>query len=120
MNHNIKQVEIDGEKIYLKKSPMFGWGVVYPLKNEDGSIHWKNFIGNKGTWISAFFIVILFLVFAYIYYHDTKEMQKVIAYPCDYCKTDDLIVKLNERMNARREFESKPKFNFTVNLVKEG
>lgn len=58
----IKEVEIDGEKIYLKKS-IFGWGIIHPIK-ENGKINWKNLIAG-GSWIklgiTAFFIILLLL-----------------------------------------------------------
>ena len=40
---DIKKIEIDNETIYLKKSKLFGWGVVYPVKNEDGTTNYFNF-----------------------------------------------------------------------------
>ena len=63
-----KGVEIlqtsSGEQIQVKKSPWFGWGIVYPWKNEDGSINWKNLISG-GHWsklIITAFIVFLILM----------------------------------------------------------
>jgi len=39
----MEEILIKGEKIYLKKSNLFGWRVIYPLK-EDGKINWYNFL----------------------------------------------------------------------------
>ena len=58
----IKEIEVDREKIYLKKSAWFGWGVVFPLKNPDGTINWKNLITGGSWWnlgVVAFIVVIL-------------------------------------------------------------
>ena len=41
-NKGIKEIEIEGEKIFLKKS-FLGYGVVHPIKI-DGKINWKNLL----------------------------------------------------------------------------
>lgn len=73
---SIKRIEIDKETIYLKKSPFFKWGVVYPLKNEDGSINWFNLL-TGGTWarlISVVIIVFLILLVVYQYSSDLNTL----------------------------------------------
>ena len=37
----IKEIYIDGERIFISKSKLFGYKVVYPLKI-DGKINWKH------------------------------------------------------------------------------
>lgn len=56
----MKKLEIDGDIIYLKKSKYFGWGVIKPLKNEDGSLNWFNLLtgGNILTFIFTLVLVI--------------------------------------------------------------
>lgn len=39
--NKIKTIELDGDKISLKKSKS-GWRIIYPIKNEDGTVNWKN------------------------------------------------------------------------------
>ena len=52
-----KYIEIENEKIYLKKSVLFGWSVVYPNINNDGSINWMNVIfGGKYNLIKLIFL----------------------------------------------------------------
>ena len=55
---NIKKITIENEEIYLKKSGIFGWGIVYPYKI-NGKINWKNLLIG-GSWIKL--IIILFAV----------------------------------------------------------
>ena len=55
---NINKITINNEEIYLKKSGVFGWGIVYPYRI-DGKINWKNLISG-GSWIKL--IIILFAV----------------------------------------------------------
>lgn len=56
----IKSVEIDNEKIYLKKSLGY-WGVVYPLKKDDGSWNWFNII-TGGDLTKFFFLLVMFIL----------------------------------------------------------
>lgn len=66
-----KKVNVDGETIYLKKSNSFGWKVIHPVKNEDGSINWKNLICGGTYWnlviIAVFLIVFLGCIWEYSY-----------------------------------------------------
>lgn len=45
----IKELNIEGERVFVKKSGIFGWGFVNPCKI-DGKINWKNLIIG-GSWI---------------------------------------------------------------------
>lgn len=69
--NDIKEIEIDNERIYLKKSKVFGWNVIYPIKIND-KYNWKNFLygGNifKIFWIIV--IVLFVLTYAYEYSHN--------------------------------------------------
>ena len=56
----VKEVVVDGETINLKKG-MFGWGVVYPWRNKDGSMNWFNFI-TGGSWLGFFFTLFIVAV----------------------------------------------------------
>ena len=53
----ITEVEYNNEKIHLKKG-FTGWKVVYPIKNEDGSINWKHLI-TGGSWFNLLFVIII-------------------------------------------------------------
>lgn len=58
-NKGIKEVNIDEERIFLKKS-FLGWGVVYPIK-VDGKINWKNLL-TGGSWIKLIINIIFILI----------------------------------------------------------
>jgi len=69
----IKEVEIDGKIIYLKKS--FGeHRVVYPMKTE-GKINWKNILigGSWFNFIKLLFIIGVLLFLAYSYKTDMNN-----------------------------------------------
>lgn len=70
----IKEIELDGEIIKLKKSKIFGWGIINPIK-EDGKINWKNLLIG-GSWIKFIFLVlmILFIIGASIEYSRAVEI----------------------------------------------
>lgn len=57
----IKKIEIDGESIYINKGRL-GWSVVHPIKNDDGSINWKNLICGGAWWklgVIAFVVIVI-------------------------------------------------------------
>lgn len=106
----IIEVNVDGEKVYLKKGKHTNYRVIYPIKKEldkpfsKENFNWKNFIyGGLENTLVLLFILFLTLTFFYIYNHDTKEMQKVVENPCEYCLTNDMKLTLGERLQARDE-----------------
>ena len=56
----IKEIEIDGERIFISKSKLFGYKIVYPLKI-DGKINWKHLI-TGGSWRNLFFLLLMILI----------------------------------------------------------
>jgi len=56
----IKEIEIDSEKIYLKKNKLLGWSIVHPIK-ENGKINWKNLISG-GSWLKLVIVIIFVLI----------------------------------------------------------
>jgi len=78
------------EGVFLKKGK-FGYRVVYPYKNEDGSINYFNLL-TGGSWanvIKVLIIVLLILGLSYSYHRDvlkTAEMVRYVqAHPCEWC-----------------------------------
>ena len=63
------------DKVYLKKD-MFGWRIVNPIKNEDGSINWINLL--VGGWRNFTFLIIILLIAAFVmwsYKHDIQQIE---------------------------------------------
>jgi len=50
----------NNEKVYLNKD-ILGWHVVHPIKNEDGTINWKNLIAG-GSWAKLILIILFVLI----------------------------------------------------------
>ena len=95
MKNQIKQTEIEGEKIYLRKD-FFGWRTVNPIKNDDGTINWKNlWLGNRKVII---YTVIWLLIMGFIFY-GVNEMvsscRDMAKNPCKYFKIDCSNIKFN-------------------------
>jgi hypothetical protein len=91
------------EKVYLKKG-ILGYRLVYPIKI-DGKFNIVNLL--VGGWANLFkLIFILFIIFGFIfiYYHDTKEMQKVVANPCEYCSSLDMQNVLGYRYSKLEKY----------------
>ena len=42
-------MEYNDDGSYLKKDELFGYRVIYPYKNPDGTIHWFNLL-TGGSW----------------------------------------------------------------------
>ena len=77
---NIKKIEIDNETIYLKNSKTFGWGVVYPIKNDDGSINFYNMItgGKLIKLVMLILVIVIILGVAYEYNINLKNCTKLM------------------------------------------
>jgi hypothetical protein len=73
----IHKIELEGDTLNLKKSKLFGWSIVYPLKI-DGKYNWKNIILG-GSWynlIKVILVVGLILFIAFSYKHDMASCIK--------------------------------------------
>lgn len=64
----MERIKINNEEVVLKKD-FTGWRVIYPIKNQDGSINWKNFLVGGSYWnllkIGLVVGIILFIVWSY-------------------------------------------------------
>lgn len=66
----VKDIVIEGERIFLRKSSLFGWGVVYPYI-VDNKINWKNLLIG-GNWVRFFIMLIfVFLLIVAIFEYNT-------------------------------------------------
>ena len=103
----------EGKKVFLKEG-IFGYYVVHPTKNEDGSTNWINLL--VGGWGNLFkLLFILLIVFSFIYGANEmiKSCKDFAANPCKYIKTDcsnyqDLVYYSNN---------SVPKLNFSRMVI---
>ena len=59
---DIKEIIIDNERLFIKKSKIFGWGLVKPYKI-DGKINWKNLLIG-GSWINFGLLLLAILIAA--------------------------------------------------------
>jgi len=72
-------VELDGETLFLKKG-MFGYRVVYPIRDKDGNFNWFNFLtgGSWGNLIKIGIIVGIILLLIYSYLSDLSSCRHLI------------------------------------------
>ena len=78
----IEKINLNNESIYLAKSKFFGWGVVYPNKNDDGSINWFNLL-TGGSLLRLFIVIIIVLLvigLAYEYMGNLSQCQIAFDY----------------------------------------
>ena len=79
-------MEYNDDGSYLKKD-MFGYRVIYPYKNPDGSINKFNLL-TGGSWarlIVVLLIVALIMFSVWAYKTDVATCYEIIKDPCDYC-----------------------------------
>lgn len=107
----METIELNNEKVNLKKG-MFGWAVVHPVKNEDGTINWPNMLfGGYGNLFKL--LLILFVILSLLY--GVKEMmiscKDMAENPCKYTNLDCSILYNNNfvswgDLNVTRETEA--------------
>jgi len=82
MNKNIIKAEDlpFEDKVYLKKG-FTGWQVVFPIKNEDGSVNWKNLLtgGSWWNWVIIGVIVAVTLGVLYEYSSNLELCEDLLA-----------------------------------------
>lgn len=88
MNKNIKKVEIDGEKVYLRKS-FDGYRVVFPWTNEEGKKIWNNILFSGSVFKYVKYIV-LGIALVYILFKtidvNTEMCQQTLSNLTNICR----------------------------------
>ena len=81
MSDKIKWIEIEHEKIALRRR-FYGWQIVYPFNNQDGTPNWKNRteLGGRAFTIKLIMLLIVLLLFFYIYNHDTSVCRESLSH----------------------------------------
>ena len=78
----IREIEIDGEKVYLRKD-FLGWRIVNPIKNTDGTTNWFNLIlGSKRNALLLLFSLIIVGVFLFVYLNDINSLKAYYKATC--------------------------------------
>jgi hypothetical protein len=75
----IEKISLYGDTLYLRKS-FDGWRVVYPYKNEDGSLNLTNLILGGNIWIFLKLALICFVLVAILlfYSYDMNNFKQTI------------------------------------------
>ena len=79
---------VNGEKVSLKKGK-FGYRVIHPIKNEDGTTNWINLL--IGGWGNFFKLIAILLIIGGIFYgfHEvTSSCSDLAKNPCKYTNLD--------------------------------
>ncbi|MCK9371178.1 hypothetical protein M0R04_14800 [Candidatus Dojkabacteria bacterium] len=73
------------DKVYLKKD-VFGWRIVHPLKNPDGSINvWNVLFGGIRNFVTLLAILLILGMLLYGEHEMTKSMKEIVSNPCIHC-----------------------------------
>lgn len=86
--NNIISILLDKEKIYLKKS-RFGYRVVNPIRNNDGSYNLKNLLIG-GSWINIIIVGIIVTVILGCLWEYSTNVSNLLEciknpYSSDFC-----------------------------------
>lgn len=89
MEHIIKAEDLpEKERVYLRKG-RFGYSVVHPRKNEDGTTNWINLlIGGWGNFFKLLFILLVIFLFLYGVREMMEGCNDLAANPCKYTDLD--------------------------------
>ena len=71
----IKEIEIEGEKVNMKKD-FTGWRIVYPIKDTNGKYLWKNILFGGSYW-NILKIAILVGLISFAVYSYRRDIQAV-------------------------------------------
>ena len=69
---------LDGELICFNKSKIFGWSVIHPWKNDDGSINWFNII-TGGSWANLFLWAFITAIIVGVIFEYTSNLNTLIG-----------------------------------------
>jgi len=99
MKNKIESVNLNNEKIYLRKN-FLGWKVVYPVKIDNKFNKRNLWLGSRGTII---FTIIFILLMAFILYgvnQMVSSCRDMAKNPCNYFKIDcSIFHNLNNTIN---------------------
>lgn len=90
----VKEIQVDGEIINLKKD-FLGWRMVYPIKNKDGSTNWMNLIFGGKRNLFILIGVLLFFGLLFLGFNDVvSSCRVVLENPCEFCSSQSNIFTL--------------------------
>lgn len=94
----VSEVEIEGEKVLLRKD-FLGWHVVYPNKDENGKVIWKNLIAGGSWYKLGIIIFIVLIICGCIMEYSTalKLANDCLNNSCIYCQ--NTLLGLGEEIN---------------------
>lgn len=124
MPKKLKTIEVDNEKVYLKKD-WLGWRVVEPviLVDEEGkfikgSWSWKNFLNKKGFISLAYLIFLLFVVYL-AFKEQITNYNQVLSNPCAYCNScQDYARGVISEFNSNQDKINLPEVNISKYMIK--
>ena len=90
---------------YIKRSKFWGDRIVFPFKNEDGSLNWFN-ITTGGAWgklLTTFIIFLMIMASIYAYKNDVRQYREItnacFSKPCQWCEVVQRIALTNQESN---------------------
>jgi len=69
----MERIKLNNEEVVLKKD-FSGWRVIYPIKNPDGSINWKNLLIG-GSWFNLIKVILIVGIIVFIIYSYKHDIQ---------------------------------------------
>jgi len=103
----MENVEKIREGLYIKHSKFFGSRVIYPIKNDDGSINWFNILTGGSYGKLLILLIILFLIFfmTYSYMRDVKLCREILINPIPFCLNATIHQQQNNQVGFSWDLE---------------
>jgi len=84
----MEKIIVNGETVNLKKG-MFGYRVIHPAKNSDGTRNWINIlVGGWGNFIQLLFILFVLLSLFYGVIEMNRDCIELAENPCKFTDLD--------------------------------
>ena len=73
----MERIMVGGELLHIKKG-IFGWNVVYPIKNLDRSINWFN-LRVGGNWLRFVLLALVIILIIFMFYEYTNNINFLLS-----------------------------------------
>lgn len=93
----IYPIELEGKIHHIKVGGLFHKArEVYPIKNEDGSINWKNLLIGSGQQLLTLLIYLGIAAAIYFGMHQlTQQCEYIMNHPCEVCYNITNVIDMN-------------------------
>lgn len=78
LSNKIKIIEVDGDKVYLKRGLFKSWRQVHPFKDDKGQVIWRNVLGSPENLLWTVVLAVSFIVMFILFKIQTAEIVNTL------------------------------------------